>query len=190
MAARKTTRKTAKKTLKTAKKPTRATARKAKKPSEDLYDVTANAMGTLTPYLALHDAKSAIEWYGKVFGAKLFGGEPMPGPGGKIMHAQLKVGSSLFFVSDIFPESDMVDASRAGASVNLNIFHKDADKMWERAVANGAKVTMPFSDQFWGDKYGRIIDPFGHSWAITRRSKLSKKQLEDLRVKAMAQMGA
>lgn len=192
----KTTRRAAKASPKTktrtskAKPAARAATRKATKPAKGSYEETAAQMQTLTPYLAVNDAKGAIAWYGKVFGAKPFGGDPMPGPGGKIMHAQLKIGDSLLFVSDIFPQSDLVDATRAGASVNLNYFRRDADKVWARAIENGAKVTMPFADQFWGDQYGRIVDPYGHSWAISKKSKLSKKELAALQEQAMKQMGA
>lgn len=186
-----TTRRSTKAKSKTSKAKTagRTAARTPAKPKKGTYEETASQMQAITPYLAVNDAKAAIEWYKKVFGAKLFGGDPMLTPDGKIMHAQLKISDSLIFVSDIMPQSDMVDATRAGPSVNLNYFRPNAGHVWERAVENGAKVTMPFADQFWGDQYGRIIDPFGHSWAISRKSKLSKKELAALQEQAMKQMG-
>lgn len=138
---------------------------------------------TVTPYLAVNDAKAALEWYKEVFGAKVFSNQP--GPGGKIMHAALLIGGSQVFLSDIFPGSDLVDATRAGPSVNLHYWRPNAGHVWERAVEKGAKVTMPFADQFWGDVYGRFVDPFGHSWAISRKSTLPKKDLAALREKQM-----
>lgn len=165
------------KAAKTAKKARTA----AKKPAEV-------RPGALTPYLAVNDANGAIAWYKDVFGAKQ-AGDIMPGPGGKVMHAQLKIGDSLLYLSDIFPDSDMVDPTRAGPSVNLHYYRPNAGHVWERAVEKGAKVTMPFAEMFWGDTYGKIIDPYGHSWAISRKSKLSKKELEALRATQLAQFG-
>lgn len=140
----------------------------------------------LTPYLSVGDAGAAIAWYRKVFGAKL-PVEPMRAPDGKVLHAALLVGDSLLYLSDIFPGADVVDPARVGASVTLTYDRPNAGHVWARAVENGAKVTMPFEDRFWGDVYGKIIDPFGHSWALARRSKLGKKELAALREKAMAQ---
>ncbi|HLE98218.1 MAG TPA: glyoxalase/bleomycin resistance/extradiol dioxygenase family protein [Candidatus Thermoplasmatota archaeon] len=137
----------------------------------------------VTPYLAVNDAAAAIQWYKDVFGAKVFSNQPAPG--GKIMHAGLVIGGSHVLLSDIFPGSDLVDATRTGPSVNLHYYRPNAGHVWERAVEEGAKVTMPFVDQFWGDVYGRIIDPFGHSWAISCKSKLSKAELAKLREKQM-----
>ena len=143
---------------------------------------------TVTPYLTLNDATSAIQWYKKVLGAKVVTTQPA-GPG-KLMHAALRIGDSELFLSDMFPGTDMVDASRAGASVTVHLWTKNADKIWQNAVANGAKVTMPIDDMFWGDRYGRFLDPFGHSWSVSTRSKLSKKALEAKRIESMKQMGA
>lgn len=172
--APKTTRKGSRKTTKTAKRAARR-APAVPKPQ------------TLTPYLAVNDAAKAVAWYKEVFGGKVV--TTQPGAGGKLMHAHLTIGSSQLYLSDIFPGSDMQDPARVGTSVNLHYHAPNAGHVWERAVAKGAKVTMPFEDTFWGDRYGRIVDPFGHSWAISRKSPLSKKELDALRAKAMAQMG-
>lgn len=142
---------------------------------------------TLTPYLAVNDAAGAIEWYKKVFGAKEFSRQPSPD--GKIMHAGLVIGDSQVLLSDIFPGSDLADPTRAGASVNLHVWSPKADKFWANATSNGAKVTMPLADQFWGDRYGKFVDPYGHNWAVSTKSKLSKAQLEKLRVEQMKQWG-
>ena len=163
-------------------KPKRATAAK-RAPTK----TAAPARKPLTAYLSVNDAKGAIEWYKKAFGAKVVATEP--GPGGRIMHAELKVAGDVFYLSDIFPGSDVVDPTRAGASVTLSLWTKNAQKLWDSCVANGAKVTMPYADQFWGDTYGKVLDPYGHSWAFSWKSKLNAKQLEALRVEAMKAFG-
>ncbi|MHB8604385.1 MAG: VOC family protein [Thermoplasmatota archaeon] len=145
------------------------------------------ATRTVTPYLGVNDAAAALEWYKLAFGAKV--GAIQPAPGNKIMHAEFAIGDTKLFLSDIFPGSDMVDAARGGASVNLHILTKDIDKVYAKAVANGAKATMPLDDMFWGDRYGRLIDPFGHSWAFSWKSKLSKKELDAKRAETMKGFG-
>ena len=171
---------------KSTRKPTRS-VRKPAKSAKKAKAPAAPRLPAVSPYLAVGDAAGAIAWYKEVFGAKAVG-ETMLGPGGKVLHAMLDIGGSYVMLSDIFPQADLVDPTRAGASVNLHYFRPNAGHVWERAVAKGAKVTMPFTDQFWGDRYGRIIDPYGHSWSIARKSPLSKKELEALRAKAMAGM--
>jgi uncharacterized glyoxalase superfamily protein PhnB len=179
MAKPKTARKSAKKAAKTvARKASKPAAKKAARPA-----TLAPEIRTVTPYLSQGNAAEAIEWYKKAFGAKEIDRQTVPP--GKVMHCALKLGDSQFFLSDIFPGSDSRDPRDMGPSVNLHIWHKDADKLWANAVANGAKVTMPMDDMFWGDRYGRLIDPFGHSWALSCKSKLSKAQLEQKRVEAM-----
>jgi uncharacterized glyoxalase superfamily protein PhnB len=171
-AASKTTKKTAKRVA-----PKKAAARKPAPPDPR----------TVTPYLSVGNAAEAIDWYKKVFGAKETAREIV---GGKVMHGALQLGSSTFFLSDIFPGSDSRDPRDTGPSVNLHLWHKDADKLWTNAISNGAKVTMPIDDMFWGDRYGRLIDPFGHSWSLATRSKLSKPELERRRVEAMKGFGS
>ncbi len=180
----------------TAKKPAKTTARRAKPAAKKAArrstprNEVANQLRTLTPYLAVNDAAGALDWYKKAFGAKEVSRQPAPGPGNKLMHAHLRIGDSNLFLSDIFPGSDAVDPAKAGASVNLHLWHKDVDKLWKGAIANGAKVTMPLDDMFWGDRYGKIVDPYGHSWALSYRSKLSKAELERKREEAMKSFGA
>lgn len=175
----------AKKTTKTtaAKRTTKTKTKTAKK--------TATPPSTLrqpvTPYLSVNDAAGAIEWYKKALGAKVV--STQPGPGGRIMHAELKVLGELVYLSDIFPGADVVDPTRSGPSVTISLWTKNAQKLWDSCVANGAKVTMPYADQFWGDTYGKIIDPYGHSWSFSTKSELNAKQLEQLRVEAMKAFG-
>ena len=180
MAKSKSTTKNVTKKSKNA-KPVKVAKKVARKPA------VAPRPRALTPYLAVNDATRAIDWYKTVFGAKVEG-DVQPGPGGMVMHAALRIGDSQLFLSDIFPGSDLVDATRAGASVTMHYYRPNAGHVWERAVSNGAKVTMPFADQFWGDMYGKLLDPFGHSWSISCKSKLNKAQLEKLLVEAIKQM--
>jgi len=118
----------------------------------------------VTPYLAVGDAAQAIEWYKRAFGAKEVNRQLEPT--GKVMHASLKIGDSLVMLSDIFPGSEMRDPRAVGPSVNLHIYSKQIDKIFKSATAAGAKVTMPLEDQFWGDRYGKLEDPFGHHWSV------------------------
>jgi uncharacterized glyoxalase superfamily protein PhnB len=173
------------------KKTVKKTARRApaKKASRAPRNGTVNQLRTVTPYLAVNDATGAVAWYKKALGAKEIDRQPAPGPGNKLMHAHLKIGDSDLFLSDIFPGSDSVDPTKTGPSVNLHVWSKNVDKLWSSAIANGAKVTMPIDDMFWGDRYGKLIDPYGHSWALSYRSKLSKAELEKKREEAMKGFG-
>lgn len=143
---------------------------------------------TVTPYLVVSKAAEAIDWYKRAFGAKVF--SLIPGPNNMIMHAGLSIGRSQVFLSDEFPGSNIrPPTSIGGTSFDLQIWHRDADKLWDRALAAGAKVAMPYDDQFWGDRYGKVTDPFGHSWAISRKSRLAKAELEAKRAEAMKRFG-
>ena len=107
------------------------------------------------------------------------------------MHAHLKVGDSELFHADMFPVSDMRDPARVGGTtVNLHVWSRNAQKMWDGAVANGAKVTMPMDDMFWGNRYGKFLDPYGHSWALAWRSKISKAELEMKREEELKQFAS
>jgi PhnB protein len=141
---------------------------------------------TVTPYLAVGNAANAIDWYKKAFGAKEITRQLEPT--GKIMHASLKIADSVVMLSDIFPGSEMKDPRDSGPSVNLHIYSKDVDRIWRKAVEAGAKVTMPLEDQFWGDRYGKLADPYGHSWGFSWKAKMSKAEMDKKREEAMKQM--
>lgn len=120
---------------------------------------------TITAHLSVRDAHKAIEFYQKAFGAKVLFVHDTPD--GKVMHATLQVGDSKFMLADEFPGMGPRAAQSLGGSpVVLNIYVDDVDTLFNQAVAAGAKVTMPLANQFWGDRYGQILDPFGHSWAL------------------------
>jgi uncharacterized glyoxalase superfamily protein PhnB len=140
---------------------------------------------TLTPYLVIRDAAKAIEFYKKAFGAKeTF---RMPGPGGKIMHAELQIGDSMLMLAEEMPEYGAKSPQALGGSpVNVFLYVEDADKVFNQAVAAGATVTMPLADQFWGDRYGKLADPFGHQWSVaTHKEDVAPEEMVKRAAKAM-----
>ena len=117
----------------------------------------------LSPYLTIGGgrANEAVDFYVRAFGGREI--TRRPGQDGKrLMHAQVKINGRDLFLSDDFSEAGVP----APAGVTLHLDVEDADAIWNSAVAAGAEVTMPLADQFWGDRYGRLRDPFGHSWSI------------------------
>ena len=120
---------------------------------------------TVTPYLACGDAAAAIEFYKKAFGAaEVF---RMAAPGGRIGHAEVKIGDSRIMLTDEYAEMNFVGPlSRGGTTVHIHLYVKDVDAMVERAVAAGAKLLREVKDQFYGDRTGTLEDPFGHSWSL------------------------
>ncbi len=120
---------------------------------------------TVTPHLIINGAGKALEFYKKAFGAEeIFN---MPGPGGKVMHAEIKIGDSHIMLNDEFPDYGSFGPKAGGGSpVTIHLYVNNVDSMMERAVNAGAKVTMPVADMFWGDRYGKLEDPFGHHWSI------------------------
>lgn len=128
---------------------------------------------TLTPYLVLHNANEAIAFYQRAFGAEeLF---RMPAPGGKVMHAELRIGSSPFMLSDETPQcAAMQLASPHTAKISTGsmlIYTENVDAAFDRAVKAGAEVMMPPTNMFWGDRFSKVRDPFGHQWAIATHIK-------------------
>lgn len=122
-------------------------------------------MHSLTPHLICDDAAAAIEFYKKAFHAT--DAAILPGPGGKIMHAHLRIGDSSLMLMDEFPEfCSLGPKSLKGTPVTIHLYVENADAVFNRAVAAGAIAKMPMADMFWGDRYGVVEDPFGHSWSI------------------------
>ncbi|NOT02672.1 MAG: VOC family protein [Phycisphaerales bacterium] len=120
---------------------------------------------SITPYLVVDDGAKAIEFYTKAFGAtELF---RFPGPGGKLVHAEMKIGDSPFMLADENPQMGAVSPKSLGGSpVGILIYLKDVDAQFATAVAAGAKVVRPLQDQFYGDRSGTVHDPFGHKWTL------------------------
>lgn len=128
---------------------------------------------TLVPYLAVSGGVAALEFYKKAFGAKELARELSPD--GRLIHGRLKIGSSILMLSDVFPGAGVAAPSSVGTTtVTLHIYSKDVNALWDRAVAAGAKVTMPLEDQYWGERYGHLLDPFGHHWSLSMRVKMSR----------------
>jgi PhnB protein len=120
---------------------------------------------TVTPYLAVDSAADAIEYYKKAFGAKER--LRMEAPDGKIGHAELEIGDSLVMLSDPFPQaSTRPPKELGGTSASVFMYVEDVDAVVKQAVDAGATVTMEVADQFWGDRFGSVQDPFGHVWSI------------------------
>ncbi|NMG77305.1 VOC family protein [Aromatoleum diolicum] len=122
-------------------------------------------MYTVTPHLVCAGAAEAIEFYTKAFNAVEMG--RVPGPQGKLMHALIRIGDSAVMLVDEFPEwGSFGPKSLKGSPVTIHLYVDNADAFVERAVAAGAKITMPVEETFWGDRYGKLEDPFGHHWSV------------------------
>lgn len=128
----------------------------------------------LTPYLTVDDAAAAIELYQRAFGAQLHARHETPEQK-KIMHAALTINGALIMLSDDFPEmrdgKSSTPKALGGSPVTIHLDLADVDSMFERAVKAGATVTMPLADQFWGDRYGQLRDPFGRHWSLATRKR-------------------
>lgn len=122
-------------------------------------------MHTVTPHLICGGAADAIAFYAKAFGAEEL--SRLAGATGKLMHARIRIGDSTIMLVDEMPESNALGPKALkGSPVTLHLYVENADALFARAVAAGAKVTMPVADTFWGDRYGIVQDPFGHNWSI------------------------
>jgi PhnB protein len=143
---------------------------------------------TLTPYLTVRDARRAIDFYKQAFGAVERG--VMNGPDGKVMHAELMIGDSIIMLADEFPEFGAVSPQAIGGSASgLHIYVDNVDTAFDRAVKAGGTVEMPVADMFWGDRYGKLKDPFGHKWSIaTHTADLSMEEMHKGMNDAMAKM--
>jgi uncharacterized glyoxalase superfamily protein PhnB len=133
---------------------------------------------TLTPYLVCQGAADAITFYAAAFGADET--VRMPGPGGTVMHAELRIGSSMLMLSDENPDRGALSPKTVGGSpVSIFIYTEDVDAVYARAVEAGAKGVAPPTDMFWGDRFAQLVDPFGHSWAIaTHKEDVSAEEME------------
>jgi uncharacterized glyoxalase superfamily protein PhnB len=128
----------------------------------------------VTPHIVVGDANKAIEFYKKAFGAEEICRMPSP-DGSKIMHAEIKIGDSVVMLCDDFPEmcgGQSRDPKKIGASpVTLHQYVNDVDNVMKQAESAGATVTMPATDMFWGDRYGKLTCPFGHDWGMATHVK-------------------
>src|SRR5919201_4619717 len=120
---------------------------------------------SVSPALAIEGAAEAIDFYKRAFGAKER--SRMPGPDGKIAHAEIEIGDSVVMLSDPFPQSQVKAPSElGGTSVGMFVYVEDVDSVFQQAADAGATVTMPLEDMFWGDRFGSLMDPYGHHWSL------------------------
>lgn len=154
-------------------------AKKKKASSRKKVSPIPKGYQTVTPGLAVRNAGQAIEFYKKAFGAKEK--MRMNGPDGKtIMHAEIQIGNSHIMLGEEMPEMNHLSPQALnGSPVNLYVYVRDVDKVFNQAVKAGATVTMPVMDAFWGDRNGQVTDPFGHKWGIaTRKRNVSAKEMK------------
>jgi len=144
---------------------------------------------SLQIYLAVEDAAKAIDFYKEAFGAEET--IRMPGPDGKVAHAELQIGDSKLMLSDPFPHSDVrPPAERGGPTASIFMYVDDVDATFEQAQRAGATVVSELEDMFWGDRFGTVADPFGHVWAMaTHKEDLSEEEMAERSKAAMAEMG-
>ena len=140
---------------------------------------------TVTPYLVVNDAAKAIDFYKRAFDA--VEKHRMEGPNGKIGHAELQIGDSMIMLADEMPHMDAkAPHSVGGTTSGIFLYVKDVDAAFHKATAAGAKVTAPVADMFWGDRYGKLMDPFGHSWSMaTHKEDVAP---EEMKKRAQAEM--
>jgi uncharacterized glyoxalase superfamily protein PhnB len=142
-------------------------------------------MHTVTPHLICAGAADAIEFYKKAFNA-VEGGR-LPGPDGRIMHAMIRIEGSPVMLVDEMPEwGALGPKSLKGSPVTIHIYVENVDAFAAQAVVAGAKITMPIADMFWGDRYGKLEDPFGHHWSVaTHQRNVTPAEMQE----AMKKMG-
>jgi PhnB protein len=180
---------------KSAKKAVKASGKKAA-PKRARAKLAPHAKGrlgvpegftTLTAHLVVEGAADAMDFYKRAFGAEEIGRAPMP-DGKKLMHGLMKVGDAMLMLVDAFPEFGAKGPKELGGSpVTLHVYVKDADEAFQRAVDAGCTVAMPMADMFWGDRYGKVKDPFGHEWSIATKIKnLSPEEMEEAQKAAFA----
>ncbi|MCA9652170.1 MAG: VOC family protein [Myxococcales bacterium] len=152
-------------------------------------DPTPEPYHTVTVALVVDDANAALGFYEQAFGATR--GEVMPGPAGKIAHAELTIGDSILMLSDEYPEMGSKSAKTLGGSaVALHMYVEDVDAAFAKASEAGASAAMPVTDMFWGDRYGALVDGAGFMWGVaTHKEDLTPEQMQE-RMAAQAPAGA
>jgi len=145
---------------------------------------------TVTPHLVIKGAATAIDFYKRAFGAEVLA--RMDGPGGSVGHAELKIGDSIIFLADEFPGAPCKSPqSLGGTTATLHIYVPAVDASFKQAIAAGAREIMAVADMFWGDRFGQLQDPFGHTWSIaTRKEEVSPQEMEKRAQAFWAQMQA
>jgi PhnB protein len=143
---------------------------------------------TITPHIIVQGAAEAIEFYKKAFGAEEVVRHLGP-DGQSIMHAQVKIGNSMLMLANEWPPMCLSPKSHGGTAVTMHLFVEDVDSAFDRAVKAGCTVKMPVGDQFWGDRYGVLEDPYGHSWSMaTHKHDYTPEQMAENMKAAFAEM--
>ena len=141
---------------------------------------------SVTPFLVLSNAAKAIDFYAGAFGAKEI--SRMAAPDGRVLHAELQFGDSRIMLADEMM-GNKSPQSLGGSAVSIFLYVEDIDSVFSQAVSAGAKADMPPADMFWGDRYGKLTDPFGHVWALgTHIEDVSPEEMGKRAQAAMAQM--
>lgn len=147
----------------------KAAAKRSAAPRKKVQPIPAG-YHAVTPYLSIRGAAQAIDFYKKAFGALEI--MRMPGPGGLLGHAEIRIGDSRVMLSDEYPGMDFLGPqSRGGSTVHIHLYVKDADAVAGRAVAAGARLLRPVEDKFYGDRSGTVEDPFGHVWHLATHTR-------------------
>jgi PhnB protein len=171
--------------MKRSKKARRAKARS--KPGKKKVMAVPAGFRTVTPHLVVRNARGAIAFYKSAFGAKEK--MVMPTPDGGVAHAELRIGDSLVMLADEMPAMGATAPETVGGSpVHIFLYVPNVDKVFAQAVKAGATVAMPLTDMFWGDRYGKLNDPFGHKWALaTHVEDVSPREMAKRAEKAAAE---
>lgn len=137
---------------------------------------------TITPYLVVKGAEEAIDFYKQAFGAEELCRMPFPGKDGqmKVGHAELKIGDSPLFLTEESPDhGSLSPLSIGGTGVSIHLYVDDVDALFDQAVAAGATATVPPQDMFWGDRFSKLKDPFGHNWSIaTHKEDVTPEEMQ------------
>jgi PhnB protein len=140
---------------------------------------------TVVPYLAVEGGVAALEFYKKAFGAHEMARELAPD--GRLISGRLRIGDSMIMLSDVFPGDDSAAPSSVGTTtVTLQLYTKDIDRLWDRAIAAGAKVVVPLEEQYWGERHGHLLDPFGHHWSLAMRVPMTRVEMAAKKAEAYA----
>jgi PhnB protein len=143
---------------------------------------------TVTAYLTVPDGDRALDLYAKAFGARVK--VRMAKPDGKLMHAEIRIGDSVVMLSDESPGGTKSPTSLGGTSASLFLYVPNVDASFKRTVGAGCRGTMPPTDMFWGDRFGQLVDPFGHHWSLaTHKEDVRPAEMKKRAAAAMAQTG-
>jgi len=158
------------------------------KPTKEIREYTPARLHSMTPYLSCLDAASAMDWYQRVFDAELIG-DPYVMDDGRIGHAELRVGDSVFMLAGEYPEENHLSPETlGGSSAAFQLYVPDADATYERAVANGATALRPLGENY-GARQGTIRDPFGHRWFICTALEADDAPVEDIPGRRLGDVG-